>query len=136
MIATAIVAVAGLAVAAAGAAAAAKAAKTNSHLLVGINDEAFSLYNDPNVAFSTLKTLKAQAIRVNLYWGGTKWAVAAKKPTDPTDSGDPTYDWAVYDRLGAYANQNNIQVGFSILFPPRVGERGEGAHRRADRFQV
>src|SRR3954451_10704628 len=125
MIATAMVAVAGLAVSAAGASPAAKAAKKSSRLIVGINDEAFTLYNDPNVAFSTLKTLRAQAIRVNLYWGGTKWAVAAKKPTDPTDSGDPNYDWAVYDRLVRYANQFRIQVVFSILFTPSWANGGQ-----------
>jgi len=126
LIATAIVAVVGLAVsAAAGASPTKKTTKQNSRLIVGINDEAYTLYNDPNVAFSTLKSLRAQAIRVNLYWGGTKWAVAAKKPTDPTDSGDPAYDWAVYDRLVRYANQNNIQVVFSILFTPAWANGGQ-----------
>ena len=58
-----------------------------------------------------------------------------EKPTDPTDPGDPAYDWALYDRLVRYATQNDIQVVFSILFT-RVGQRREGAHRRADQLQA
>ena len=116
------VAVAGLAVSAA---TATPKKHASSHLLVGINDEAFALYSDPNVAFTTLKSLNAQAIRVNLYWGGTKWAVAAKKPTDATDPGDPAYDWAIYDRLVRYATQFNIQVVFSILFTPGWANGGK-----------
>ena len=136
LIATALVAVAGLAVSAAGAAPAKKAKKANSHLLVGINDEAFTLYSDPNVAFAQLKSLKAQVIRVNLYWGGTKWAVASKKPTDPTDSGDPNYDWSIYDRLVRYATQYDIQVVFSILFTPSWANGGKARNVAPKDFQA
>ncbi len=101
-------------------------------MLVGINDEADTLYGDPATAFATLKTLKTQVLRVNLYWGGNKWAVANSKPTDPTDPGDPAYNWSLYDRLVKYAPLNNIQVVFSILFTPGVGERRQGPDRRAD----
>ena len=80
--------------------------------------EAVSLYGDPTTACATLSTLKAQVIRVNLYWGGTKWAVAKSRPSDPTDPGDPAFDWSIYDRLVRYATQNNIKVVFSILFTP------------------
>jgi len=125
LLATAAAAAAGLAVSAAMAAPSKSAAKANTHLIVGINDEAFALYGDPSTAFSTLKSLKAQAIRVNLYWGGTKWAVAAKKPSDATDPGDPNYDWSIYDRLVRYATQNNIKVVFSILFTPGWANGGK-----------
>jgi len=118
LLATAVTVAAGLAVSAATATTKKPQAKTNSGLLVGINDEAFALYGDPNFAFATLKTLKAQVIRVNLYWGGTKWAVAKSRPTDPNDPGDPAFDWAIYDRLVRYATQNGIKVVFSILFTP------------------
>ena len=104
----------------------------SSHLLVGINDEANTLYGNPATAFATLTTLKTQVLRVNLYWGGNKWAVANKKPTDATDPGDPAYNWALYDRLVAYATPNNIKVVFSILFTPSWANGGKAKHSRAD----
>ena len=102
---TALVAVTGLAVSAATAAPKKPVVKKSSHLLVGINDEADTLYGDPVSAFNTLRSLKTQVLRVNLYWGGTKWAVAnSGRPTDPTDPGDPAYNWKLYDRLVEYAH--------------------------------
>ena len=99
--------------------------RTSSHLLVGINDEANTLYGNPASAFAALKTLHTQVLRVNLYWGGTPWAVAAKKPADATDPGDPAYNWAIYDRLVHYATDNNIKVVFSILFTPGWANGGQ-----------
>jgi hypothetical protein len=96
----------------------ASTARTSSHMLVGINDEPDTLYGDPATAFDTLTTLKVQVLRVNLYWGGNKWAVANKEPTDGTDPGDPAYNWALYDRLVQYASTHDIQVVFSLLFTP------------------
>jgi hypothetical protein len=125
LLATVTLAAAGLAVSAATASTTKHSAKASSHLLVGINDEAFTLYGDPTTAFATLKSLKAQVIRVNLYWGGTKWAVAKSRPTDPTDPGDQAYDWAIYDRLVRYATQYNIKVVFSILFTPGWANGGK-----------
>ena len=121
-------ALAGLAVQAAGAApkhTAAPKAQLSSHLLVGINDEADTLYGVPDQAFATLDSLKVQVLRVNLYWGGNKWAVANSKPADPTDPGDPAYNWSLYDRLVEYASQNHIQVLFSILFTPSWANGGQ-----------
>jgi hypothetical protein len=116
---------AGLAVSAATASPKHHKATTSSHLLVGINDEAYTLYGDPTTAFATLKTLKAQVLRVNLYWGGTQWAVAKTRPADPNDPGDPAYTWTLYDRLVRYATQNNIKVVFSILFTPGWANGGK-----------
>lgn len=108
------------------AAAPAKPAVVRSpHMLIGINDEQATLYGDPAQAFKTLKTLRAQVLRVNLYWGGTKWAVANRKPTDPTDPGDPAYNWALYDRLVQYAHTYGIKVVFSILFTPGWANGGQ-----------
>jgi hypothetical protein len=125
LLATVAVAAAGLAVSAATASSTKHSVKASSHLLVGLNDEAFTLYGDPTSAFATLKTLKTQVIRVNLYWGGTKWAVAKSRPTDPTDPGDTAYDWAIYDRLVRYATQYDIKVVFSILFTPGWANGGK-----------
>jgi hypothetical protein len=110
--------IAGLAVGAATATPKKPGAKASGHMLVGINDEPDTLYGDPAAAFAILDTLRVQVLRVNLYWGGNKWAVANKQPTDATDPGDPNYNWALYDRLVKYATDNNIQVVFSILFTP------------------
>ncbi|HEY2073438.1 MAG TPA: DUF5722 domain-containing protein [Gaiellaceae bacterium] len=91
----------------------------SSHLLVGINDEADTLYGNPVTGFQALAALKVQVLRVNMYWGGTPWAVSrGAKPTDPTDPGDPAYDWSLYDRLMRYAATYHIKVVFSILFTP------------------
>ena len=118
LLATAAFAAAGLAVSAATASPTQHTVKTSSHMLVGINDESDTLYGNPTTAFATLKELNTQVLRVNLYWGGTQWAVAKSRPTDPNDPGDPAYTWTLYDRLVRYAVQNNIKVVFSILFTP------------------
>ena len=125
MISTVALAAAGLAVSAATASSKKPASPTSAHLLVGINDEANTLYGNPTTAFQTLNTLKVQVLRVNLYWGGTKWAVATKKPTDATDPGDPAYNWALYDRLVRYAALSNVKVLFSILFTPAWANGGK-----------
>jgi hypothetical protein len=100
-------------------------AKSSAGMLVGINDEPDTLYGNPATAFATLSALNVQVLRVNLYWGGNKWAVANKKPTDATDPGDPAYNWALYDRLVQYASTNHIQVVFSILFTPSWANGGK-----------
>jgi hypothetical protein len=125
LIATAVVAAAGLAVQAATAQPKQPAKKAASHMLVGINDEANTLYGNPAQAFAELKTLKTQVLRVNLYWGGTKWAVANKKPADATDPGDPAYNWSLYDRLVKYAYDNNIKLVLSFLFTPSWANGGQ-----------
>jgi hypothetical protein len=135
LLATVVVAAAGLAVSAATASTKTHTAKTSSHMLVGINDEAFTLYGDPATAFATLKTLRAQVLRVNLYWGGTKWAVAKSRPADATDPGDPAYDWSIYDRLVLYATQNNIKVVFSILFTPGWANGGKAKNVAPKNFK-
>ncbi|HKT44001.1 MAG TPA: DUF5722 domain-containing protein [Gaiellaceae bacterium] len=121
-----VVAAVGLAVSAANAAPKKHATTQSSHLLVGINDEADTLYGNPVTGFQALAALKAQVLRVNLYWGGTPWAVSrGAKPTDPTDPGDPAYDWSLYDRLMRYAATYHIKVVFSILFTPRWANGGK-----------
>jgi hypothetical protein len=97
----------------------------STRLLVGINDEADTLYGDPAAAFAQLHTLKTQVLRVNLYWGGTKWAVANTKPLDATDPGDPAYDWRLYDRLVRYADTYGIKLVFSIVYTPGWANGGK-----------
>ena len=102
-----------------------KPAKRTTPFLVGINDEPSTLYGDPARAFEILTALRAQVVRVNLYWGGTKWAVAQTRPADAADPGDPAYDWSLYDRLVRYAARNDVQVVFSILFTPAWANGGK-----------
>ena len=131
LIAAAGVAAAGLAVQAAGATA--KPASANAkhtvvrspHMLIGINDEQEALYGDPFLAFQNLTKLRTQVLRVNMYWGGNKWAVANTQPTDATDPGDPAYNWALYDRLVMYATNDDIKVVFSIVGTPRWANGGQ-----------
>jgi len=118
LIAAAGLVVAGLVAASATATPTRQAREQSTRLLVGINDEASTLYGNPATAFAALKSLRTQVLRVNLYWGGNKWAVANKKPADATDPGDPAYRWAIYDRLVRYATDNKIKVVFSFLFTP------------------
>ena len=125
LLAAAAVVAVGLAVQAATASPTKHASARSTRLLVGMNDEPDALYGNPATAFATLKTLKVQVLRVNLYWGGNKWAVANTKPADATDPGDPAYNWALYDRLVAYAHTYNIPVMFSILFTPSWANGGQ-----------
>ncbi|HEX5246723.1 MAG TPA: DUF5722 domain-containing protein [Gaiellaceae bacterium] len=125
-IAVLVLAAAGLAVSAASASPKKHATSTSSHLLVGINDEADTLYGNPVTGFQALHSLNVQVLRVNLYWGGTPWAVSrGAKPTDPTDPGDPAYNWSLYDRLMRYAATYQVKVVFSILFTPKWANGGK-----------
>jgi hypothetical protein len=116
---------ASLAVGAATASPKTHAKASSGRMLVGINDEPDALYGNPATAFATLQALRVQVLRVNLYWGGNKWAVANKKPTDATDPGDPAYNWALYDRLVKYASNTGVKVVFSILFTPSWANGGK-----------
>jgi hypothetical protein len=111
-----ILAAAGLSVPAAGAA---------PHMLVGLNDEANTLYGDVDVTFPILQQLRTQVLRVNLYWGGSKYGVAQSKPANPTDPADPAYDWSLYDRFVRYSSQYGIRVVFSFLFTPSWANGGK-----------
>jgi hypothetical protein len=111
-----ILAAAGLAVPAAGA---------SPGILVGLNDEANTLYGDPEITFPILRDLRTEVLRVNLYWGGNQYGVANTKPTDPADPGDPAYDWTLYDRFVRYSSQYGIKVVFSILFTPKWANGGK-----------
>jgi len=122
--------VVGLAASAATAASTKHSKKASTHLLVGINDEAFTLYGDnPAANFETLQALRTQVLRVNLYWGGNKWAVANTKPSNAADPGDAAYDWSLYDRLDRYAATYGIKLLFSIVSTPSWANHGAGKNR-------
>ncbi len=110
------------------------AASAAPHMLVGINDEANTLYGDPDANFPILKQLRVQVLRVNLYWGGTRYGVAATRPENPTDPADPAYDWTLYDRFVRFASQYGIKVLFSILFTPSWANGDQGPRSAPKNF--
>src|SRR5207302_9956869 len=71
---------------------AAGTASASKHMLVGINDEANTLYGNPDVTFPILRRLHVQLLRVNLYWGG-RFGVALERPQNATNPRDPAYAW-------------------------------------------
>jgi hypothetical protein len=115
-----------VAAACAAAAFASPSAKRTVPFSVGFVDEGFTLYGDPDTAFATLDQLGAQVIRVNLYWGGSPWAVdPTTRPADPQNPDDPAYNWTLYDRLVRHAAAANVTVIFSILFTPSWANNGQ-----------
>jgi Glycosyl hydrolase catalytic core len=121
----AVVAVAaGLAVPAAGAA---------RHMLVGINDEANTLYGNPDRTFPILRQLRTQVLRVNMYWGG-RFGVAAERPQNPANPRDSAYDWSLYDRLVGYAARYRIKLVFSIYGTPGWANGHRGLNRAPRRI--
>jgi Glycosyl hydrolase catalytic core len=97
------------------------AAHAQRHLLVGIQDDAMTLYGDPTFTFRTLRQLRVQIIRINLNWPN----VAKRRPAHPQDPADPAYDWDVYDRAIRYAAQNGMQVLLTFLFVPSWANGGK-----------
>jgi hypothetical protein len=104
------------------------------HMLIGLNDDANTLYGNPAVTFEALHRLRTQVVRVNMYWGGNQWAVANTEPKDPTDPGDRAYNWSLYDRLVQYAHTYGIRVVFSILFTPSWANGGAGPNHAPTRM--
>ena len=83
---------------------------------VGIYDDGMTLGN-PTKGFPILRNLRAQVVRVTLWWGGPI-GVAKTKPTNPANPADPAYNWTVYDRAVQDAAKNRIKVLFSIVGTP------------------
>ena len=125
--------VAATAVAFAVAVAAAPAASASKSMLVGMNDEANTLYGNPDVTFPILRRLHVQVLRVNLYWGG-RFGVALERPQNATNPRDPAYDWTLYDRTVNYASQYGIRMVFSIYGTPGWANRHQGLNRAPRRF--
>ena len=87
------------------------------NLIVGIFDEQATLGN-PTWAFPQYKLLGAEALRVNLYWGGPSGVARKKRPANARNPNDPAYDWSVYDAMVKQSAENKIKPVFSILWTP------------------
>jgi hypothetical protein len=103
-------------------------------MLIGLNDEANTLYGNPDVTFPILRRLHVQVLRVNLYWGG-RFGVALERPQNPTNPRDPAYDWTLYDRTVNYASQYKIKMLFSIYGTPGWANRHRGLNHAPTRFR-
>jgi hypothetical protein len=106
------------------------AASGSPALQVGFTDHAAALNADPKF-FSSVAHLRAEIIRVNLYWGGPQ-GVARRRPTNGADPGDPAYDWRRYDRVVLNAARHGIRIAFSIFATPEWANRGRGRNRPPD----
>jgi hypothetical protein len=94
-------------------------------MLVGLLDEANTLYGNPDWSFPLLRQLRVKALRVNLYWGG-RFGVAGRRPRQPANPSDPAYDWRIYDRTVRYAAQYGVRMVFSIYGTPTWANGGKG----------
>ena len=107
------------------------AASASRNMLVGIQDDALVLQGNTNQTFSTLRDLRTQVVRINLFWGG-RLGVASRRPANAADPDDAAYNWGVYDRAVRYASQYGVRVLFSIFRTPGWaggGSRGNRAPR-------
>ena len=116
-----------LAIAAGAAAALAMAAAQPAHgsrgLIKGVFDEAETL-GRPDKTFPVLRTLRTEAVRVNLYWS----EVAKKKPRTATNPNDKAYNWGGYDRMMTFASRNRIKVVMAIVGTPRWANGGKARY--------
>jgi hypothetical protein len=101
--------------------AAAQPAQGSRALIKGVFDEAETI-GRPQRTFPVLRTLRTEAVRVNLYWH----LVATRKPTVPTNPNDRAYDWGAYDRMVQIAARNRVKIVFGIVGTPgwANGRRG------------
>jgi len=100
-------------------------------MLVGLYDEP-QTFGNPTRAFPLMRTLRAQVVRVNLYWGssagrtGTGLGVAKRRPGKPLDPNDRAYDWSLYDRTVQLAKRHRMKVVFAVYGTPGWANRGRG----------
>jgi Glycosyl hydrolase catalytic core len=104
-----------------------QSAPASKRLIVGVYDEAETL-GRPERAFPLLQTLRAKAVRANLYWGGPL-GVSQRRPGGATNPNDPAYNWVKYDRMVREAAKRNIRVVFAIVGTPRWANGGKPFNR-------
>ena len=111
-----------LGAAAALALAAAQPAQGSRGLIKGIFDEAETI-GRPAKTFPLLRTLRTEAVRVNLVWSD----VASSKPRTPADPADKAYRWEGYDRMvrvrGPLPHQGRVRDRRDAA----LGERRQGS---------
>jgi Glycosyl hydrolase catalytic core len=100
--------------------AAAQPAHGSRALIKGIFDEAETI-GRPQTTFPLLRTLRTEAVRVNLYWSD----VARRKPLAPANPDDKAYNWEGYDRMVEYAQRYRVKVVFAVVGTPRWANGGK-----------
>jgi len=102
----------------------ASVASPSPRLLKGIDDNAETLYGNPDAVFRELHDLRTQIVRIDLNWGG-EHGVAGPFPTvRPTDPNDGQYDWSVYDRAVLFASRYHIAILLAIVSTPSWANGG------------
>jgi hypothetical protein len=101
---------------------------------VGIYDDSMTL-GEPDKGFPLLRGLRAQVVRITLWWGGPIGVAHVKRPAKPTDPADPAYDWFAYDRAVQYAKRFNVKVLFSIAGTPSWANRRRGTNYAPTNFR-
>ena len=96
-------------------------------MLVGIYDETQS-YAHSERTFPILRTLRAQVLRLTLYWGGPL-GVARRRPRNGADPDDRAYDWSLYDAAVRQAAKHRIRIVFTIYGTPRWANGSRGLNR-------
>jgi hypothetical protein len=99
--------------------AAAQPAQGSRALIKGVFDEAETI-GRPDKTFPLLRTLRAEAVRVNLHWS----EVALRRPLRAADPADKAYRWEAYDRLVENAARYKIKVVLGIVGTPRWANGG------------
>ena len=94
---------------------------TRRSFSVGIYDDGMTLAN-PAKGFPILHNLRAQVVRMTLWWGGPI-GVAKTQPTNPANPTDPAYNWAAYDQAVQYAAKYKM-VWPSGIFSTDSYQRG------------
>jgi Cellulase (glycosyl hydrolase family 5) len=72
-----------------------------------------------------MKQLGTKIVRINLHWGGPLGVAGVDPTVRPYDPNDGQYNWDLYDRAVNYANENGLQVMFSIVGTPRWANGGK-----------
>jgi len=109
------------------------AANASPRMYVGIYDEGATFFDDAATTFARYRSLHAQVVRVNLYWGG-KLGVSKYRPFDGADPRDASYNWALYDHVVQFAGAYGIKVLFSITGTPRWANGGQSTNRPPRNF--
>ena len=98
------------------------ASTQQTHMLIGLYDEATTLYLKPSQSFSVYRSLHVQVLRVNLHWA----AIAQRRPINAVDPNDSAYNWTLYDNAVLNARRYGEQILFSVIDTPGWENGGAG----------
>ncbi len=89
---------------------------SSSRPLIGLQDDRLALWAvPPGPRMKRIAALGAKVVRVDLRWDQV---AAARRPLQPPNPNDPSYQWAHYDQVVAAARKYHLQVLFTIWGTP------------------